>query len=101
MDIQLAGESQDALELIIAVVVPALAALIGVAVLALAGAGRSLQLTAITMVNFADIAPQQRQPASVLSSLTQQIGMGAGVAVGGLLLTLSQMARGARLKKRR
>lgn len=39
MDIQLAGESQDALELIIAVVVPALAALIGVAVLALAGAG--------------------------------------------------------------
>jgi len=39
MNIQLAGESQDALELIIAVVVPALAALIGVAVLALAGAG--------------------------------------------------------------
>jgi MFS family permease len=64
-------------------------------VLALAGAGRSMQLTAITMVNFADIAPPQRQPASVLSSLTQQIGMGAGVAVGALLLTLSQAARGA------
>jgi EmrB/QacA subfamily drug resistance transporter len=64
-------------------------------VLALAGAGRSMQLTAITMVNFADIAPPQRQPASVLSSLTQQIGMGGGVAVGALLLTLSQAARGA------
>nr|WP_256432881.1 MFS transporter [Novosphingobium sp. SG751A] len=65
------------------------------AVLALAGAGRSMQLTAITMVNFADIPPPQRQPASVLSSLTQQIGMGGGVAVGALLLTLSQAARGA------
>jgi EmrB/QacA subfamily drug resistance transporter len=59
-----------------------------------AGAGRSLQLTAITMVNFADIAPPQRQPASVLSSLTQQIGMGAGVAIGALLLTSSQGFRG-------
>jgi EmrB/QacA subfamily drug resistance transporter len=65
------------------------------AILALAGAGRSLQLTAITMVNFADIGPAQRQPASVFSSLTQQIGMGAGVAVGALLLTSSQSFRGA------
>jgi EmrB/QacA subfamily drug resistance transporter len=64
-------------------------------ILALAGAGRSLQLTAITMVNFADIAPPQRQPASVLSSLTQQVGMGAGVAIGALLLTVSQAMRGA------
>jgi EmrB/QacA subfamily drug resistance transporter len=64
-------------------------------ILALAGAGRSLQLTAITMVNFADIGPAQRQPASVFASLTQQIGMGAGVAVGALLLTSSQWLRGA------
>jgi EmrB/QacA subfamily drug resistance transporter len=64
-------------------------------ILAVAGAGRSLQLTAITMVNFADIGPAQRQPASVFSSLTQQIGMGAGVAVGALLLTSSQSLRGA------
>jgi EmrB/QacA subfamily drug resistance transporter len=64
-------------------------------ILAFAGAGRSLQLTAITMVNFADIGPAQRQSASVFSSLTQQIGMGAGVAVGALLLTSSQSLRGA------
>ena len=63
-------------------------------ILAFAGAGRSMQLTAITMVNFADINPAQRQPASVFSSLTQQIGMGAGVAIGALLLTLSQSLRG-------
>jgi EmrB/QacA subfamily drug resistance transporter len=64
-------------------------------ILAFAGAGRSMQLTAITMVNFADIPPPQRQPASVLSSLTQQVGMGAGVAVGALLLTISQTTRAA------
>ena len=39
MDIQLAGESQDALELIISVFIPAFVALISLAVLALAGAG--------------------------------------------------------------
>ena len=66
---------------------------LNVVILAFAGAGRSMQLTAITMVNFADVAPPQRQPASVLSSLTQQIGMGAGVAVGALLLTISQTTR--------
>ncbi len=76
-----------------ALIGPATGLPLTVAILALAGAGRSLQLTAITMVNFADISPQQRQPASVLSSLTQQIGMGAGVAVGALLLTASQTAR--------
>lgn len=63
-------------------------------ILAFAGAGRSMQLTGITMVNFAEISPPQRQSASVLSSLTQQIGMGAGVAVGALLLTVSQSVRG-------
>lgn len=78
-----------------ACVVPGGSWLLNGTILALAGAGRSLQLTAITMVNFADIAPPQRQPASVLSSLTQQIGMGAGVAVGALLLTVTQALRGA------
>jgi predicted MFS family arabinose efflux permease len=78
-----------------AFIVPGSQPLLNGAILALAGAGRSLQLTAITMVNFADIGPTQRQPASVFSSLTQQIGMGAGVAIGALLLTSSQSIRGA------
>lgn len=39
MDVQLAGESQDALELILSVFVPAFVALVSLAVLALAGAG--------------------------------------------------------------
>nr|WP_246448212.1 MFS transporter [Novosphingobium flavum] len=74
---------------------PSLPLAINAAILAAAGAMRSLQFTAVTMVNFADIAPPQRQPASVVSSLTQQIGFGAGVAIGALLLTLSQWSREA------
>jgi MFS family permease len=77
-----------------ALIVPGSYPLLNGVILAFAGAGRSLQLTAITMANFADIAPAQRQPASVLSSLTQQIGMGAGVAFGALLLTSTQSLRG-------
>ena len=64
-------------------------------VLALAGASRSMQFTALTMVTFADVSPAQRQPAAVVSALTQQIGMGGGVAVGALLLTVSQRLRGS------
>lgn len=77
-----------------AFVAPTAPLLLNAAILAFAGAGRSMQLTAITMANFADINPAQRQPASVFSSLTQQIGMGAGVAIGALFLTLSQSVRG-------
>ena len=78
-----------------ALIVPGSNQLLNALILIAAGAGRSLQLTAITMANFADIGPAQRQPASVFSSLTQQIGMGAGVAVGALLLTSSQTLRGS------
>ena len=42
-----------------AFVAPGQPLLLNSVILALAGAGRSLQLTAITMVNFADIAPPQ------------------------------------------
>ena len=75
-------------------IVPGSSSLLNGLILAFAGASRSLQLTAITMANFADITPTQRQPASVLASLTQQVGMGAGVAIGALLLTSSQIFRG-------
>ena len=54
-----------------------------------------MQFTAITFVSFADIAAEERASASVLASLTQQISMGMGVAVGALMLNFSQMVRGA------
>ena len=78
-----------------AVVGPGAPILLSWAALALAGGSRSMQFTAITMVTFADVKPEQRQPAAVVSALTQQVGMGGGVAVGALFLTLSQRLRGA------
>jgi MFS family permease len=78
-----------------AVVTPSTPILLSWAVLALAGASRSMQFTAITMVTFADVRPEQRQPAAVVSALSQQIGMGGGVAVGAMLLTISQRLRGS------
>ena len=78
-----------------AVVAPTVPLWLSGVVLALAGASRSMQFTALTMVTFADVGPQQRQPAAVVSALTQQVGMGGGVAVGALLLTFSQRLRGA------
>lgn len=65
------------------------------AILLLAGASRSMQFTGITFISFADIEPQERAAASVLSSLTQQISMGMGVAVGALMLNFSRLVRHA------
>jgi EmrB/QacA subfamily drug resistance transporter len=78
-----------------ALVSPALPLLPTWIILAFAGASRSMQFTALTMVTFADVRPEQRQPAAVVSALTQQIGMGGGVAVGALLLTFSQRLHGS------
>jgi EmrB/QacA subfamily drug resistance transporter len=64
-------------------------------ILILAGASRSMQFTAITFIAFADITPEERASASVLSSLAQQISMGMGVALGALMLNFSRQLRGA------
>ena len=65
------------------------------AILAVAGASRSQQFTSLTMVTFADVTPEQRNTAAVVSALTLQLGMGMGVAVGALMLNFSQVLRGA------
>ncbi|MDB5460651.1 MAG: drug resistance transporter, EmrB/QacA subfamily [Caulobacteraceae bacterium] len=65
------------------------------AILALAGASRSMQFTCLTMITFADVTPAQRAPAAVVSALTQQLGMGMGVAVGALMLNFSEVLRHA------
>jgi EmrB/QacA subfamily drug resistance transporter len=78
-----------------AIISPTLPLAMTAAILFLAGASRSMQFTAITFVSFADIAAEERASASVLASLTQQISMGMGVALGALMLNFSQMIRGA------
>jgi EmrB/QacA subfamily drug resistance transporter len=77
-----------------ALISPAAPLALSGAILVIAGATRSMQFTAITMVTFADVTPAQRAPAAVVSSLTQQLTMGMGVAVGALMLNFSQRLRG-------
>jgi EmrB/QacA subfamily drug resistance transporter len=78
-----------------ALISPGLPAVLTGALLFAAGASRSMQFTATTMVSFADVSAEQRASASVLFSLGQQIGMSLGVAVGALMLSLSQALRGS------
>jgi EmrB/QacA subfamily drug resistance transporter len=78
-----------------ALISPGLPFVLTAAILLLAGGSRSMQFTGITFVSFADIPSEERASASVLASLTQQLSMGMGVAVGALLLNFSLVVRGA------
>jgi MFS family permease len=78
-----------------ALIVPSGPALVTGGILIVAGASRSMQFTANSMVTFAEVAPEHKSSASVLFSLTQQVGMSMGVAVGALMLSASQAVRGA------
>jgi EmrB/QacA subfamily drug resistance transporter len=65
-----------------------------VALLVFAGAMRSMQMTSLNTLAFADIEPAQRGAASTLSSMFAQLAAAMGAATGALLLALSQMAQG-------
>jgi EmrB/QacA subfamily drug resistance transporter len=71
------------------------APLVAAVILVVAGLSRSMQFTSLNTLAFADVSADQRASASTLSSMLSQVGMGLGVAAGGLLLNLSQAARGA------
>jgi EmrB/QacA subfamily drug resistance transporter len=74
---------------------PETSAAVVVAVLLAAGLTRSMQFTALATLTFADIEAHQRASSSTLSSMLQQVSIGLGVAVGAILLNLSQSLRGA------
>ncbi len=78
-----------------ALIAPHQPLLITGAILAMAGASRSMQFTCLTMITFADVSPAQRNTAAVVSALTLQLGMGMGVAVGALMLNFSEVLRHA------
>jgi MFS family permease len=66
-----------------------------VSVLLAAGLTRSMQFTALATMTFADIEPHLRASSSTLSSMLQQVSMALGVAVGAVLLNVSQSLSGA------
>ncbi|HEX5458838.1 MAG TPA: MFS transporter [Steroidobacteraceae bacterium] len=74
---------------------PALPAVLTGAILLLSGASRSLQFSTVTYMSFAEIAPEDRSSASVLSSLAIQVANGVGVALAALLLNFSRLLRHA------
>jgi EmrB/QacA subfamily drug resistance transporter len=65
-----------------------------VTLLFFAGCARSMLLTAITSLTFADIPLAQRGAASTLSTVSTQVSATLGVAVGAILLALAQFMHG-------
>jgi MFS family permease len=78
-----------------ALISPTLPAVLTGVILLLSGASRSLQFSTVTYTSFAEIAPEDRSSASVLSSLAIQIANGVGVALAALLLNFSRLLRHA------
>ena len=78
-----------------AALAPTTPAVVVVAVLLAAGLTRSMQFTALATLTFADIEPRLRASSSTLSSMLQQVSMGLGVAVGAILINVSQSLRDA------
>ena len=64
------------------------------ALLALAGASRSMQFTALATLAFADIPQERMPPANTWFSVAFQLGNGMGVAVGALLLRVAGALEG-------
>jgi EmrB/QacA subfamily drug resistance transporter len=65
-----------------------------VPLLVVAGCVRSMLLTAVNTLMFADLAPAERAPASALSTVSMQVAGAMGVAVGAITLALAQTAHG-------
>ncbi len=64
-----------------------------IAVLLAGGMSRSLQMTALNSLAFADVVPSQMSAANTLAGVAQQIAITLGVAVGAVFLNLSQLWR--------
>lgn len=63
-------------------------------VLFISGFFRSLQLTSVNTLTFADISHEDMARASALASMAQQVGVSLGVAVAAMSLNLSMAWRG-------
>ncbi|MDB5958577.1 MAG: Major facilitator transporter [Ramlibacter sp.] len=66
-----------------------------VILLAVAGCARSMLMTAINTLMFADVLPAQRAAASALSTVSMQAAGALGVAIGAIALAVAQSAHGS------
>jgi len=88
------GLVQAATMLGFAAVTPAVPVGAVVALLALSGASRSLQFTALNTLAFADVPQPWMAPANTWFSVAFQLSLGVGVAVGAVALRLAGAAAG-------
>jgi hypothetical protein len=65
-----------------------------VPLLAVIGASRSVQFTALNSLVFADLKPEQISSASALNSMSFQVCAGIGVGLAAVVLALSAAAQG-------
>ena len=77
-----------------AMLAPATPQWLAVAVLFVAGCFRSMQLTSINTLMFADVPDAQKSSATTLSVMSHQLAMSVGIAIAALILSLSATARG-------
>jgi hypothetical protein len=64
---------------------------LSLAVLFCYGLARSLQFTTLATLAYADVTDEQKGPASTVWSVTQQMTIGMGIAVGALCLRASSV----------
>jgi EmrB/QacA subfamily drug resistance transporter len=65
------------------------------AVLFTSGCFRSLQFTSLNAISYADVDAREVAQASTLAGMAQQLSLSLGVAIGGYLLQLTGILRGA------
>jgi EmrB/QacA subfamily drug resistance transporter len=80
--------------LVCAALMPQTPIAIIVIVLFLGGASRSLQFTAFSSIQFADVPPEQMNGANTLSATMMQLSAGVSVALGALVLRASSYVHG-------
>ena len=88
------GLLQAATMLVFAFVTPATPIGVVVALLALSGASRSTQFTALNTLAFADMPQPWMAPANTWFSVAFQLSLGLGVAIGAVALRLASAAAG-------
>ena len=64
------------------------------AVVLIGGCFRSLQFTSLNAIAYADIEKQSLSQATSISSVAQQLSVGLGVTIGGLVLQFSNYLQG-------
>jgi EmrB/QacA subfamily drug resistance transporter len=77
-----------------AVLSPATATILVIAILFLHGAARSMEFTCLTTLAYAEIPPQRMSRANGFLSAVMQLSLGMGVAIGAITLRLVAHARG-------